>query len=229
MTPVLLLRQLWASETGHSIVFCDGVIEGKDVNYPMILGTDGDARVDLGNEFLLWYSQQPKLQQEAIKSAQKWLTCSANIERHKRKLSILTEGIFNSHMEVRVAAKQCRREHGSSSIAGCRDMSTRADHLIDFDEMTRMMHICFSGDGRVHPNPLRVLQAGLEVRITHATGVRGQLVRSAKFEHLWPRDYKVLAGRKGLRAIVMSAHLGSNAPRAHHHTPPHLMPPHDTT
>ena len=64
MTPVMLLPQLWASETGHSIDFCDGVIEGKDVRYPMILGADGEARVDLGNEFLLWYSQQPKLQQE---------------------------------------------------------------------------------------------------------------------------------------------------------------------
>ena len=64
MTPVMLLPQLWASETGHSIDFCDGVSEGKDVRYPMILGADGEARVDLGNEFLLWYSQQPKLQQE---------------------------------------------------------------------------------------------------------------------------------------------------------------------
>ena len=41
------------------------VIEGKVVRYPMILSTDGDARVDLANEFLLRYSQQPRLQQEA--------------------------------------------------------------------------------------------------------------------------------------------------------------------
>ena len=41
-----------------------------------------------------------------------------------------------------------------------------------------MMHLAYDGDARIHENPLRAVQAGIELLITHTTGVRGEQVRS---------------------------------------------------
>jgi hypothetical protein len=169
----------------------------------VLLDDAGEARQDVIKPFLLWYSQQEKLQQEAIKFAQKYVMAAMQMERCFRGLELLNEGAANRFMEVRVAAQQTRRARGQTAIAACRDLSKRADHLPTFEDMTRMMHLCFAGDPRVHRNALAVLQTGGEVRITHVTGVRGQLVRSAKFEHVWPRSYPALAQGRGMRATVM--------------------------
>ena len=188
---------------GITVEFEQGQIEGHAVSYPVLLDADGEPCTDQANEFLKWYAQQPSLQKEAIKFAQKWLTASANMLRLNRNLDILPAGIFNAHMGVRVAAQQTRREYGIATISSCADLSKRADHLPSFDEMQRMLHCSISGDRRVHANPLAALQTGVEVCITHTTGIRGQLLRTAKFEHLWPREYPVLASGCGIRAVVM--------------------------
>jgi len=195
----------WLGDTDQDIEWADGNIDGTAVRYPMLLDSQGEVRLDLANAFLLWYAELPtdEQPQEALKFAQKWLMASANMARKARDIAILPEGVFNSHMAVRVASQQTRREKGEASIAACAGQSRRADHLPTFDEKSRMLHLCLSGDNRVHPNPLRVVQTGFEVNSTHATGVRGQLVRSAKYEHIWPRNYSALADGAGVNSIVM--------------------------
>jgi hypothetical protein len=202
--------QEWTKGTvdGGAIVYAEGVIGDPPhaISYPVLLDDDGGARVQVGNAFLLWYKDIPDPQKQHIKFAQKWLTASANIERKRRGLPILPEGLFNSFMTVRVAGKQSRRAYGKAAISSGRDLSKRADHLPSFDEMQRMLHRCYAGDAAIHPNPLRALQTGVEVRITHATGVRGQLVRSAKFAHLSPRAHPELADNHGINSTVMCVH-----------------------
>ena len=52
-----------------------------------------------------------------------------------------------------------------------------------------MMHLAYDGDARIHENLLRAVQAGIELLITHTTGVRGEKVRSGTYAHVWPRPY----------------------------------------
>jgi hypothetical protein len=168
-----------------------------------LLSDDHEPRAELLRDFLLWYSEQPDLPKEAIKTAQKYLTAIMQMDRSQRGLPKLAVGAANQWMVVQVAAKQTRIDHGVTNIVLGKRTARRADHLPSFDDMVRMMHLALAGDDRVHPTPLAGLQTGLEVRITHATGVRGELVRSAKFEHLWPRRHAELAGNQGLTSLVM--------------------------
>ena len=176
---------------------------GNSRKYPLLLDGRGEPRQEILKSFLLWLAEQPKLQDKAIKWAQKWCMASMQMERDARGLTKLAPGAANAWMAVTVAAKQTQRARGKQTFVSCKDLSTRADHLPTFNEMISMMHCCFAGDARIHAEPLRALQTGAEVRITHATGVRGQLVRSAKFEHMFPREYAALAQGKGITAIVM--------------------------
>jgi len=141
---------------------------------------------------------------QPIKFAQKYLAASVKIERGQCGLPIRKsdEGVFNSDMDVRVAARDQRREQGEAAIVACKDVSKRADHLPTFDEMSRMMHLAYAGDKRIHESPLRAMQTGVEVRISHATGVRGEKIRSAHFEHIWPRPYPHLANFEGIDGTV---------------------------
>jgi len=199
--------QEWSQTAGHTLSLQAGRIQGHTIEYVVLLDEAGEPRQDGIREFLVWYASQENLQQAGVKFAQKYIMACMQMERHRRGLELLEEGTANRFMEVRVAAQQSRRTHGESSIAACSDLSTRADHLPTFEEMTEMMHLCFAGDARIHRNPLAALQTGGEVRITHTTGVRGQLVRSAKFEHVWPRFYppgpEGLACGRGMRSTVM--------------------------
>jgi hypothetical protein len=130
------------------------------------------------------------------------------MERSRRGLEMLDEGAANRWMEVRVAAQQTRQARGESAIAACVDQTKRADHLPTWAEVVHMMRRALAGDARVHRNPLRVLQTAFEVLCTRATGVRGQLVRSAKFEHVWPRMYQALAGGRGIQGTVLYNNRG---------------------
>jgi hypothetical protein len=67
-----------------------------------------------------------------------------------------------------------------------------------------MMHLAYAGDNRIHESPLRAIQTGVEVRITQATGVRGEKVRSAHFEHIWPRLCPSLASKEGIEGTVFN-------------------------
>jgi len=191
--------QKWLAHAGEDITFSGS----KSIKYPILLDAHGEPRQQILKAFLLWLAEQPMLQHNAIKWAQKYLQKSMVLERMARKLPELPKGSANRWTVVKIAAKETQRTRGKEKIASCQDLSTRADHLPTFDEMISMMHCCLAGDARIHPEPLRALQTGAEVRMTHTTGVRGQLVRSAKFEHLWPRDYAALAHGKGVTATVM--------------------------
>ena len=89
------------------------------------------------------------------------------------------------------------------AVAGGKDLSKRSDHLPTFEELKKMMHLAYDGCAAVHLDPLRALQTGIEVALTHATGVRGQKTRTATFEHVWPRPYSKLAGGQGMLGTVL--------------------------
>ena len=174
------------------------------MRYPVILDDTGNPLVEtVGNPFLRWLVGQRDLpRKEPLKVAQKYLTASANLERDRRGMGRIDPGTFNTHTEVRVAAKQHRRDTGMDSIVACHDLSKRSDHLPTFEEKQRMMHLALAGDQRIHPHPLRALQTGVEVCVTHTTGVRGEKVRSGTFDHLWPRLHDALACGEGLQGTV---------------------------
>ena len=78
-----------------------------------------------------------------------------------------------------------------------------------------MMHLAYDGDARIHENPLRAVQTGIELLITHTTGVRGEKVRSGTYAHVWPRPYLNLAAGEGILESLTShitlAHMGTHA------------------
>ena len=171
--------------------------------YPVLLDADGEPRSETIRDFLLWLKDQELSRAAGFKEAQKWLQASMQMERKRRGLPVLGEGKANEYMEVRIAGQEQRIAAGMSKIVAGSDLSKRADRVPDMEDKIKMMHVALSGAAIVHHNPLLVVQTGFEVLCTHATGVRGQLVRSAKFEHIWGRKYAELAGGAGIEATVM--------------------------
>ena len=170
-----------------------------------MLLTDDGAPHALIKDFLLWYAKQPSLPKEGVKFAQKYLMACLQMERSRRGLPMLAAGETNKYMTVRVAVQQTQADYGAATIAGCKPLKKRADHQMTFDHMCNMMHLCLAGDSDIHTEPLAALQTAVEVRITHMTGVRGEIVRSSMFEHCWLREYPKLAGGKGIQSLVMCA------------------------
>ena len=73
-----------------------------------------------------------------------------------------------------------------------------------------MMHLAYDGDARIHENPLRAVQTGIELLITHTTGVRGEKVRSGTYAHVWPRPYLNACGWRGdSRVAHITHHTGT--------------------
>ena len=202
--PPVLPTQAWAAETGLSLTYVDGVLDSKSTTYPVLL-TDEGAPLALLKDFLLWYSEQPRLPKEAVKTAQKYLMACMQMERGRRNMPLLPAGETNKFMDVRVAVQQTQADYGAATITGCKLLNKRADHQMTFDHMATMMHLCLAGNAGTHPLPLAALQTAVEVRMTHMTGVRGELVRSAKFEHCWLRKNSKLAGGQGILSLVMCA------------------------
>jgi len=203
--PPVLPTQAWgAAETGLSLTYVDGVIDSKSTTYPVLL-TDEGAPLALIKDLLLWYSEQPMLPKEAVKTAQKYLMACMQMERGRRGLPLLPASETNKFMDVRVAVQQTQADYGAATITGCKLLNKRADHQMTFDHMATMMHLCLAGNAGIHPLPLAALQTAVEVRMTHMTGVRGELVRSAKFEHCWLRKNNKLAGGQGILSLVMCA------------------------
>ena len=193
----------WAASSGNDIQFKNGTIDGKCVKYPMLLDAAGEPVITMGNAFLIWLKDQPGLpKKQPIKFALKYLTAAANMERKQRGMPRIAEGVFNSYSEVRVANRDQKRAAGAASTVTCTDQSTRADHLPSFEEKVAMMHLAYDGDSRIHENPLRAVQTGIELLITHTTGVRGEKVRSGTYAHVWPRPYLNLAAGEGITGTV---------------------------
>ena len=77
-----------------------------------------------------------------------------------------------------------------------------------------MMHLAYDGDARIHENLLRAVQAGIELLITHTTGVRGEKVRSGTYAHVYGhvRTSTLAAGEGILESLT------SHITLAHGHT-----------
>ena len=104
---------------------------------------------------------------------------------------------------MRVAIKGHQEAYGASSIASGKEVAARADNLLSFDQMVSIMHRSYAADLAIHSDPLRCLQTGVEVRITHQAGCRGQIVRSACWEHIWLHDYDMLADGDGINGVTL--------------------------
>jgi len=70
------------------------------------------------------------------------------------------------------------------------------------------MHRAYAADQVIHGDPLRCLQTGVEVRITHQAGCRGQIVRSANWEHAWLHEYDMLANGDGINGVTLFNNRG---------------------
>ena len=99
--------QEWASTTDQTFTW-----EGSAQRWPLLLDEHGAPRQEIIKAFLLWLSEKPKLPQDGVKFAQKWLMGSMQMARSIRGMEMLDEGGANKWMEVRVAAKQTRQSHG---------------------------------------------------------------------------------------------------------------------
>ena len=170
--------------------------------YPVLLDADGEPRKETIRDFLLWLNGQELRRAAGFKEAQKWLVAAMQMERKRRGLTVLGEGKANEYMEVRIVGQEKRIAAGMSKIVAGSDLSKRADRVPDMEDKIKMMHMALSGAAIVHHNPLLVVQTGFEMLCTHATGVRGQLVRSAKFEHIWDELWEKIMYELAHRGFV---------------------------
>lgn len=157
------------------------------------------------NDFLIWFCAHADIvtKKTVVEKALSWLKACADMARAKINKIVLERGVFSSHMPVQVAINDHTKAAGSSSIASGKEVALRADNILSFDEMAAMMHCCYAADNIIHDSPLRCIQTGGEVRITHQSGPRGQIVRSAKFEHVWLRSYEELADANGINGATL--------------------------
>ena len=98
--------------------------------------------------------------------------------------------------------------YGASSIAAGKEVAARADNLLSYDQMRTIMHRAYAADLSIHSDPLRCLQTGVEVRMTHQAGCRGQIVRSANWEHVWLHEYDMLADGAGVNGVTLFNNRG---------------------
>ena len=67
--------QSWATLKRIPITFKSGSVQGKSVEYPVLLDDKGEPNVEMGNAFLVWLKDQPELPKvDPLKFAQKFLT-----------------------------------------------------------------------------------------------------------------------------------------------------------
>jgi len=196
-----------ALDTRRTLTFETAIsFDGHRFNYPTTFldVTNGSPRQQAIHDFLMWLSERPNLQKDGIKLAQKYINGSLQLGRLARGLEMLPPGHTNLWMDVRAAKKSVAVARGVKEIVSGKDSRPRASkHLPSFDEMCAMMHLCLAGDSRIHRSPLRALQTGFEMRVTHVCGIRGQLVRSARCGHVWLSDNDALAGGAGIKSVVM--------------------------
>ena len=92
------LRQRWAAETNTPLEYADAEIEGKPVQYPILLDAAGEPCLEMTNAFLLWYADLPtdEQPQDAIKIALNYITACANIARKNPRAGapLLGQGHF---------------------------------------------------------------------------------------------------------------------------------------
>ena len=204
--------QMWADETGASFATEEAKIEGRKVSYPYLLDAKGEPLLESTNDFLVWFCERCDIvtKKSVVEKAESWLKACGDLARAKFNPDGpgLRKGIFTEAMRVRVAIKGHAEAYGASSIASGKEVAARADNLLTHDQMTAAMHRSYAADQAIHSDPLRCLQTGTEVRITHQAGCRGQIVRSANWEHVWLHDYDVLADGDGINAVTLYNNRG---------------------
>ena len=199
--------QMWADETGASFEMAEATIQGRKVSYPYILNDKGEPMLESTNSFLVWYCARCDIvaKKSVVEKAEAWLKACGDLSRAKFDPNgpSLDKGIFTSSLRVKVAIKEHAIAYGVSAIASGKEVAARADNLLTHDQMVAMMHCAYAGDQAIHSDPLRCLQTGAEVRITHQAGCRGQIVRSGCWEHVWLHNYDMLADGAGINGTTM--------------------------
>ena len=207
----ITLCQAWANETNRSFELQTAKVDGREVVYPLLLDAVGEPMlVEHTNDFLIWFCAHADIvtKRTVVEKALSWLKACGDMARSKFSLPVFDKGVFSSHLPVQVAINDHTKAAGSASIAAGNEVALRADNILTFDQMTAMMHRCYAADPIIHDNPLRCIQTGGEVRITHQSGPRGQVVRSAKFEHVWLRAYDELADSEGINGVTLYNNRG---------------------
>ena len=207
-----LSAQVWADEQRLSFTIESAKIEGRTVSYPYLLDEKGEPRLESTNDFLVWFCERCDIvtKKSVVEKAESWLKACGDLSRAKFNPDGpgLRKGIFTEAMRVRVAIKGHAEAFGASAIASGKEVAARADNLLNYDQMTAMMHRAYAADQAIHGDPLRCLQTGVEVRITHQAGCRGQIVRSANWSHAWLHDYDMLADGSGINGVTLFNNSG---------------------
>ena len=179
--------QEWADCSGASFAMENAKIKGRKISYPYLLDETGEPRLESTNDFIIWFCERCDIvtKKTVVEKAESWLKACGDLSRAKFNPNGpgLRKGIFTEAMRVRVAIKGHKVAYGASAIASGKEVASRADNLLSFDQMVSMMHRAYAADQAIHSDPLRCLQTAVEVRITHQAGCRGQIVRSANWSH----------------------------------------------
>jgi hypothetical protein len=201
---------MWADETSASFTIDSAKIEGRSISYPVLLDANGEPMLEATNTFLEWYCAHCDIvtKKSVVEKAVSWLKACADLARDKRGKGVLDKGVFTSAMRVRVAIQEHAKAYGAHAIASGKEVAARADNLLTHEQMTAMMHRAYAADQAIHGDPLRCLQTGVEVRITHQAGCRGQIVRSANWEHIWLHMYDMLADGAGINGVTLFNNRG---------------------
>ena len=203
---------MWADETSVSFAIEEAKIDSRKISYPYLLDAKGEPRLESTNDFLVWFCERCDIvtKKSVVEKAESWLKACGDLSRAKFNPDGpgLRKGIFTEAMRVRVAIKGHQEAYGASSIASGKEVAARADNLLSFDNMVSMMHRSYAADLAIHLDPLRCLQTAVEVRITHQAGCRGQIVRSACWEHIWLHDYDMLADGDGISGVTLYNNRG---------------------
>jgi len=195
--------KVWATTNAPSIKTVPATVAGNATDIVWLLDSDGNPLVSVIERFLGWYSNQDTLQHRGVHNAKSYLTACIQIARHQGGLPLLDRGCLNSTMILKLIEKESTHAQGMAKTLGCLDTSTRADHVPTHDEIVRCMRVCLAADARLHPNPLVCIQTAFELRVMCMSGVRGQVVRTATFKHVWTREADRLANGHGLTTTVM--------------------------
>ena len=113
--------QAWTAETNRSFLFQTATIEGRQVDYPVLIDSNGEAMlVQHTNDFLIWFCAHADIvtKKTVVEKALSWLKACADMARAKINKIVLERGVFSSHMPVQVAINDHTKAAGSSSIAG---------------------------------------------------------------------------------------------------------------
>jgi len=203
---------MWMDETKSSFEMATAKIDGREISYPYLLDDKGEPRLASTNAFMIWFCERCDIvtKKSVVEKAESWLKACGDLARAKFNPNGpgLTKGIFTQAMRVRVAIQEHAKAYGAHAIASGKEVAARADNLLSFDQMVAMMHRAYAADQAIHGDPLRCLQTGVEVRITHQAGCRGQIVRSANWEHIWLHKYDMLADGAGINGVTLFNNRG---------------------